>query len=95
VLDVIDHIFVVMNPGKDFATVRKLAALGKIEDGGVAHFAQGKRLALLIGGHPDFRQATAVDQFLEIKTAESPGLGRGLAIGFGVFKLHERRSSMP
>jgi hypothetical protein len=95
VLEIIDDVFVVMDFGKNFATVEKAAAFGEIEERIVNHAAQGEVLALRVGGEPDFGRAAAVDHFLKVKAAVPPRLGGRFWIPIGFAKRHINAGNMP
>ena len=51
--------------------------------------AQGKRLPLLIGSHPNVRHASAIDEFLQVKMTKRPRLwGGGKVSGGGFVQAH-------
>ena len=76
VLVVVDDVFVVVNLGEDLAAPQEAALRQEIKAQAGVKFSERVRFALLIGGHPDVRHSTAVDQLLQIKAAKRARFGR-------------------
>src|SRR5205814_7155744 len=85
VLDVLNHVFVLVNLGQDLAAAQETLSGHKIKPQPVVKLSEGERLSFLVGSHPDVGHAAAVDEFLEVETSEGAGARRRRQVHFIVF----------